>query len=279
MKLVRYGERGREKPGVIDEKGALRDASAMVDDWRGTTLSDDSLARLRGSELPLVPGEAPRMGAPIADIGKIIGIGLNYRAHAAEAGLPPPEDPIIFIKSRDAVNGPNDNIVLPRGSVETDWEVELAVVFGKDGKYISQRDAFSHVVGYCIANDVSERDYQLRRGTQWTKGKSADTFAPLGPWLVTRDEVADPQNLNMSLSLNGEGRQQGNTGDMIYPIIELIERVSAYMTIRAGDVMITGTPPGVGLGAKPPRFLRAGDELCLRIEGLGEQRAVVRASD
>ncbi len=279
MKLVRYGERGREKPGVIDENGALRDASAVADDWRGAALSDDSLARLGKSELPLVSGEAPRLGTPVADIGKIIGIGLNYRAHAAEAGLSPPEDPIIFIKSRDAVNGPNDDIVLPRGSVETDWEVELAVVFGKDGKYISRQDALSHVAGYCVANDVSERDYQLRRGPQWTKGKSADTFAPLGPWLVTRDEVATPQNLNMSLSLNGEQRQRGNTSDMIFPIVELIARVSAYMTIRAGDVMITGTPPGVGLGASPPRFLRPGDELCLNIEGLGEQRAVVRASD
>ena len=281
MKLVRYGEKGREKPGVIDENDILRDAAAMADDWRGAFLSDNFLSQVRAADLPPadISGGFPRLGVPVATIGKIIGIGLNYRAHAAEAGMSPPEDPIIFLKSPDAANGPHDDIALPRGSTKTDWEIELAVVFGKDGKYISEKNAFSHVAGYCIANDVSEREYQLQRGPQWTKGKSADTFAPLGPWIATRDEIPAPQNLNMSLSLNGEMRQRGNTGDMVFPLAELIARVSAYMTIRAGDVMITGTPPGVGLGATPPRFLRPGDELHLRIDGLGEQRAKVRASD
>ena len=281
MKLVRYGEKGREKPGVIDENDILRDAAAMADDWRGAFLSDNFLSQVRAADLPPadISGSFPRLGVPVATIGKIIGIGLNYRAHAAEAGMSPPEDPIIFLKSPDAANGPHDDIALPRGSTKTDWEIELAVVFGKDGKYISEKNAFSHVAGYCIANDVSEREYQLQRGPQWTKGKSADTFAPLGPWIATRDEIPAPQNLNMSLSLNGEMRQRGNTGDMVFPLAELIARVSAYMTIRAGDVMITGTPPGVGLGATPPRFLRPGDELHLRIDGLGEQRAKVRACD
>ncbi|MGI9306796.1 MAG: fumarylacetoacetate hydrolase family protein [Gammaproteobacteria bacterium] len=274
MKLARYGEKGMEKPGLVDGEGRLRDASAFVEDWRGAFLGDDTLARLRPEDMPLVGG-APRLGAPVAQIGKIVGIGLNYRAHAAEAGLPPPQDPIIFMKAASALNGPNDDIILPRGSRKTDWEVELAAVIGKGGKYIKREDALSHVAGYCIANDVSEREYQIERGTQWTKGKSADTFAPLGPWLATRDEIPDPQNLKLELLLNGKRMQRGNSADMIFSIAELVARASEYFSWQAGDVMITGTPPGVGFGQKPPRYLRAGDALTLRIGGLGEQNAVV----
>lgn len=274
MKLVRYGEKGREKPGLIDGAGLLRDASAVVDDWCGATFG--AAAAINADDLPAVAG-APRLGVPLAGVGKLVGIGLNYRAHAAEAGLSPPTDPIIFLKATSAINGPNDDIILPRGSGKTDWEVELAVVIGVGGKYIKQEDALSHVAGYCIVNDLSEREYQIERGTQWTKGKSADTFAPLGPWLVTRDEVPDPQQLQLELLLNGERMQKGHSGDMIFSVAELISRVSEYMSWQPGDVMITGTPPGVGLGQKPPRFLCAGDVLTLRIGGLGEQHAAVFA--
>lgn len=276
MKLVRFGEAGREQPGVIDEHGDLRDASSVVADWDGATVKD--IAPLRANDLPRVNTQ-PRLGPPLAGIGKIVGIGLNYRAHAAEAGLEAPTDPIVFLKATSAVAGPDDGIVLPRGSEETDWEIELAVVIGNGGRYIKERDALAHVAGYCIANDVSERDYQLRRGPQWTKGKSADTFAPLGPWLVTRDEIPDPQNLALELCLNGEVMQRGNTADMIFSVPALIARVSEYMSWQPGDVMITGTPPGVGFGMKPPRYLRAGDTLNLRIEKLGVQTTRVRAAD
>lgn len=278
VKLARYGEKGKEKPGVFGADGVLRDASAFADDWRGAALGDEFLAQLRPDDLPPVPG-SPRLGAPVATPGKIVCIGLNYRLHAAESGLPPPEDPIIFMKSPTALNGPDDDILLPRGSTNTDWEVELAVVIGKGGKYISQKDALSHVAGYCTANDVSEREYQLKRGTQWTKGKSADTFAPLGPWLVTRGEIADPQNLELELLLNGARMQAGNTGDMIFSVAELIARASEYFSWTAGDVMLTGTPPGVGMAQKPPRFLRAGDSLTVRIGGLGEQNSAVAADE
>ncbi len=287
MKLVRFGDIGQEKPGILDAHGNLRDASAVVADWNGATLGDESLARVRAAvadaadmaKLPLVASSPPpRLGAPVGGIGKLVGIGLNYLAHAAEAGLEQPPEPIIFLKATSAVSGPNDDIALPRGSVETDWEVELAVVIGKGGRYIEERDALSHVAGYCIANDVSEREHQLRRGTQWSKGKSADTFAPLGPWLATRDEIADPQCLNLELRLNGEPMQVGNSADMIFPIATLISQVSEYMTWQPGDVMLTGTPPGVGMGMKPPRYLRAGDNLELRIEQLGRQTARVVAN-
>ena len=273
MKLVRYGEKGSEKPGIIDGNGRLHDASTVVDDWCGATLGDEALAQLH-LNLPIADG-SPRLGAPIDGVGKIVGIGLNYRAHAAESGLSPPEDPIIFLKAPDAINGPNDDIVLPRGSHKTDWEIELAVVIGKGGKYIKPEDALSHVAGYCIANDISEREYQLERGTQWGKGKSADTFAPLGPWLVTRDEIPDPQNLELELSLNGQCMQSGHSRDMIFSVAELIARSSEYFSWRAGDVMITGTPSGVGIGQTPPRYLCSGDSLSLRISGLGEQNTTV----
>ncbi|MDM5147051.1 fumarylacetoacetate hydrolase family protein [Candidatus Persebacteraceae bacterium Df01] len=279
MKLVRFGEIQREKPGVIDATGVLRDASSIIDKWSGNALDDDSLARVRAAmeELPIVDS-SPRLGAPVCDVGKVVGIGLNYRAHAAEAGLDVPIDPIIFLMAPTAINGPTDDIILPRGSVNTDWEVELAVIIGKGGAYIAPEDALSHVAGYCVANDVTERDYQLNRGTQWTKGKSADTFLPLGPILVTRDEVPDPQNLHLELFLNGELQQRGHSADMIFTVAELISRVSEYMSWQPGDVMITGTPPGVGLGMSPPQFLRDGDMLCLRINNFGEQCARVRAA-
>ena len=277
MKLIRFGEKNRERPGIVDNDGNLRDASSLVADWNGAALSDDDvLTRVREASLPLV-NSSPRLGAPLSGVGKIIVIGLNYSAHAAEAGLSPPDDPIMLFKPTSAINGPNDDILLPRGSVKTDWEVELAVVIGKGGKYIKPKDALSHVFGYCIANDVSEREYQLERGTQWSKGKSADTFAPLGPWLVSADEIADPQDLTLELSLNGERMQLGNSADMIFSVAELVSRLSEYLSWQPGDVMITGTPPGVGAGMKPPRYLRAGDSLSLQISGLGVQNARVVA--
>ena len=278
MKLVRFGDRGCERPGIIDDAGQLRDVSEVIADWRGDTITPESLARLENAILPPVES-SPRLGVPLSGIGKIVGIGLNYRAHAAEAGLPPPADPIMFLKPASALNGPEDDIILPRGSTETDWEIELAVIIGKGGKYISKEDALSHVAGYCIANDVSEREYQIRRGTQWIKGKSADTFAPLGPWLVTADEVTDPQDFLLELFLNGERMQKGNSGDMIFSVAELISRISEYASWQPGDVMITGTPPGVGYGMKPQRFLRAGDLLTLRISGLGEQNTRIMSDN
>lgn len=284
MKLFRYGPPGQEKPGVLHGDGdgdTPLDASGLVDDWRGGTLDDATLARVRAAaaagELPTVNIDNARIGAPLGGVGKIIGIGLNYRAHAAEAGLDVPSAPVIFMKAPSAICGPNDDIMLPRGSVATDWEVELAVVIGAGGRYIPRAQALAHVAGYCIANDVSERDHQLKRGTQWSRGKSADTFAPLGPFLVTRDAVANAQNLGLELSLNGETMQRGNTADMIFPVDELIADVSTYMSLQPGDVLITGTPPGVGLGMKPPRYLKAGDEVRLDIDGLGVQMARVVA--
>ncbi len=278
MKLTRFGNPGQEKPGVIDGDNHLRDASAIIKDWRGEALSDESLARIIPEELPLVAGK-PRRGPPVAGVGKIVGIGLNYREHAAESGMQLPDDPIIFFKSPGAIKGPDDDIVIPRESEKTDWEVELAVVIGKGGKNISEKDALSHVCGYAIGLDLSEREWQLRRGAQWAKGKSADTFAPLGPWLAARAIVPDPQNLELFLSVNGEKMQSGSTGDMHFSVAALISRVSGYMSWQAGDVMLTGTPPGVGLGKKPPRFLRPGDTVRASITGLGEQNARVVAAD
>ena len=276
MRLVRYGERGAECPGVVDGDGGVRDASSLVEDWRGAALGDESLARVAAvaDSLPLVAG-TPRFGAPVGGVGKVIVIGLNYRAHAAEAGLAAPSDPIVILVSPTAICGGNDDIRQPPGSVKMDWEIELGVVIGRDGGFIRREEALRHVAGYCVANDLSEREYQLERGSQWGKGKSCDTFKPLGPWLVTRDEVPNPQDLNMTLRVNGEVRQQGNTGDMVFSVAELVSRVSAYMRLCAGDVMVTGTPPGVGLGMRPPQFLSAGDVLHLTIDGLGEQHARV----
>ena len=274
MKLIRFGNVGDECPGVIDDDGDRRDASGVIDDWNGEALERRLWEKLAVSELPLAPKNA-RWASPIARVGKLVGIGLNYKAHAAESGMSPPEDPIIFLKATSAICGAFDNIILPRGSVCADWEVELAVVMGKSGSYIKKEEALSYVCGYCILNDLSEREYQLKRGTQWTKGKSADTFAPMGPWLTTADEIDNPQNLELSLSLNGERMQTGCVKDMIFSVAELISRVSEYMSWQAGDVMTTGTPPGVGMGQKPPRYLRDGDLLTLNINGLGEQRTTV----
>jgi 2-keto-4-pentenoate hydratase/2-oxohepta-3-ene-1,7-dioic acid hydratase in catechol pathway len=278
MKLVRYGATGAEKPGLIDASGTLRDVSAHVADLSGAELSDTTMARLRALDpaaLPKVSG-SPRMGPCVGNVGKFLCIGLNYSDHAAETGAAIPEHPILFFKANSAIVGPNDDVSMPRGSLKTDWEVELGVVIGKAAKYISQADALDHVAGYCIVNDVSERHFQTNLTGQWTKGKSCDTFGPLGPWLVTRDEVLDPQNLNMTLDVNGTRRQTGNTKTMIFSVAEIIEHLSGLMTLHPGDVISTGTPPGVALGMKPkPIFLKTGDVMDLHIEGLGAQRQTV----
>ena len=278
MKLVRYGATGGEKPGLIDASGTLRDVSAHVADLSGAELSDTTMARLRAldpSALPKVSG-SPRIGPCVGNVGKFLCIGLNYSDHAAETGAAIPEHPILFFKANSAIVGPNDDVSMPRGSLKTDWEVELGVVIGKAAKYISQADALDHVAGYCIVNDVSERHFQTNLTGQWTKGKSCDTFGPLGPWLVTRDEVLDPQNLSMTLDVNGTRRQTGNTKTMIFSVAEIIEHLSGLMTLHPGDVISTGTPPGVALGMKPkPIFLKTGDVMDLHIEGLGAQRQTV----
>ena len=278
MKLVRYGNKGAEKPGLIDADGRLRDLSAHVDDISGTILSDADLDRLPALDtgtLPEVAGN-PRLGACVANIGKFLCIGLNYSDHAAETGADIPKHPILFFKANSAINGPNDMVSMPRGSLHTDWEVELGVVIGKTAKYVTKDQALDHVAGYCIVNDVSERHFQNNLTGQWTKGKSCDTFGPTGPWLVTRDEIGDPQNLDMSLDVNGKRMQTGNTKTMIFSVAEIIEHLSGLMTLHPGDVISTGTPPGVGMGIKPnPVFLKAGDVMELEIEGLGQQRQLV----
>ena len=278
MKLVRYGATGAEKPGLIDASGTLRDVSAHVVDLSGAELSDTTMARLRAldpSALPKVSG-SPRIGPCVGNVGKFLCIGLNYSDHAAETGAAIPKHPILFFKANSAIVGPNDDVSMPRGSLKTDWEVELGVVIGKAAKYISQANALNYVAGYCIVNDVSERHFQTNLTGQWTKGKSCDTFGPLGPWLVTRDEVLDPQNLSMTLDVNGTRRQTGNTKTMIFSVAEIIEHLSGLMTLHPGDVISTGTPPGVALGMKPkPIFLKTGDVMDLHIEGLGAQRQTV----
>lgn len=278
MKLVRYGEAGSEKPGLIDASGAIRDLSGVVRDIDGSALSDDSLARLRAidpSTLPRVDG-SPRFGAPVAGSSKFIAIGLNYSDHAKESNMPIPKEPVVFSKATSCISGPNDTIVLPKGSVKGDWEVELAFVIGKTAKAVSEADALDHVAGYMICNDVSEREWQLERGQTWDKGKGFDTFGPVGPWLVTRDEIPDPQNLAMWLDLNGKRMQTGNTNTMIFNIRQLVAYVSFLFTLKPGDIITTGTPPGVGMGVKPnPVFLRAGDVMRVGIDGLGEQRQEV----
>jgi len=273
MKLARYGRPGKEKPGLIDADGRLRDLSGVIDDIAPLQLSDASLARLRKlkvDHLPLVRGK-PRLGCPVAGIGKFIAIGLNYSDHAAEAGMPIPKEPVVFTKAISCIQGPDDDVMLPKGSVKGDWEVELGVVIGKQARHVPLKSALDHVAGYCVANDVSEREFQLERGGQWDKGKGCDTFGPLGPWLVTRDEVPNPQKLAMWLDLNGKRMQTGNTRTMIFSVAKIISHLSQYMTLTPGDVVITGTPPGVGLGMKPQRFLQKGDVMTLGIEGLGEQ--------
>lgn len=274
MQLCRYGELGREKPGMIDAEGRLRDLSGHVADIAGSVLSD--LSPLRGidpASLPLVPGN-PRFGAAVGGIGKFICIGLNYSDHAAESGMAVPPEPVIFAKYTSAVCGPNDPIIIPRGSVKTDWEVELAFVIGKPGKYIAEADAMDHVAGFMVCNDVSERAFQTERSGQWSKGKSSDNFGPIGPWLVTRDAVPDPGNLHMWLDVNGKRMQDGSTATMVYKVPFLVSYLSQFFTLHPGDVVSTGTPPGVGLGMKPPQYLKPGDVVELGIEGLGRQRQV-----
>jgi 2-keto-4-pentenoate hydratase/2-oxohepta-3-ene-1,7-dioic acid hydratase in catechol pathway len=274
MRLCRYGDRGSEKPGLIDAQGRLRDLSGHVADISGPLLAD--LSVLRGvdpSSLPLVPG-TPRFGAAVAGVGKFICIGLNYSDHAAESGMAVPPEPVIFAKYTSAICGPNDPIIIPRGSEKTDWEVELAFVIGKPGKYISEADARDHVAGFMVCNDVSERAFQTERSGQWSKGKSSDNFGPIGPWLVTRDEVPDPGNLHMWLDVNGKRMQDGSTATMVYKVPFLVSYLSQFFTLHPGDVVSTGTPPGVGLGMKPPQYLKPGDVVELGIEGLGQQRQV-----
>lgn len=282
MKLVRYGAPGAEKPGILDAAGQLRDLSGRVEDISGEVLSPAGLERLQALDiesLPAVEG-TPRFGPCVDGIGKFMCIGLNYTDHAEETGNPIPEHPILFMKATSAVVGPNDMVLLPRGSTHTDWEVELAVVIGSPCKYATEENALDFVAGYCIANDVSERHFQSGLTGQWTKGKSCDTFGPLGPWLVTADEIPDPQNLNLSLAVNGEAMQTGTTARMIFSVAEIIAHLSALMTLHPGDVISTGTPPGVGMGMKPePRFLQPGDIMELAIDGLGRQRQEVGADD
>ena len=273
MKLVRYGNPGQEKPGLIDAEGQLRDLSGVISDIGPDQLGDaalDTLRQLATDHLPVVEG-LPRLGSPLTGTRKFIAIGLNYADHAAESGLPIPAEPIVFMKATSCIQGPNDPVMLPRDSVKTDWEVELGVVIGTRARYVTEAEALSHVAGYCTINDVSEREYQIERGGTWDKGKGCDTFGPLGPWLVTRDEVADPHKLTMWLDLNGRRVQSGSTKTMIFSVAKLISYVSQFMTLEPGDVITTGTPPGVGMGMKPPLYLKEGDRMALGIEGLGEQ--------
>ena len=273
MKLLRYGPLGREKPGLLDRDGRIRDLSGAVRDIAGEALAPallDRLRRLDPASLPLVAG-SPRLGPCVGSVSKIVAIGLNYRLHAQEAGAAIPSEPIFFMKATSSICGPNDEVIIPKGSKKTDYEVELGIVIGSLARHVSQSDARKHVAGYCVVNDVSEREFQIERGGQWTKGKSADTFCPTGPWLVTPDEVPDPGKLALWTEVNGERRQNGNTGDLIFGVDEIVSYVSQFMTLLPGDVIPTGTPSGVGMGFKPPKFLKPGDRMRLSVEGLGEQ--------
>ena len=277
MKLVRYGKPGKEKPGLIDAQGKLRALGAVIQDIGPDQLGDAALARLKRlntDKLPLVRGK-PRMGSPVQGVGKFIAIGLNYADHAAEAGMPIPAEPVVFMKATSCIQGANDPVMLPKGSVKTDWEVELGVVIGTCARHVSQKDALNHVAGYCTINDISERAYQLERGGTWDKGKGCDTFGPLGPWLVTRDEVPNPQKLGLWLEVNGQRVQNGNTKTMVFGVAKIVSYLSQFMTLMPGDVITTGTPPGVGMGMKPPLFLKPGDIMTLGVEGLGEQQQTV----
>lgn len=277
MKLVRYGNPGKEKPGLVDAEGKLRDLSGVVPDIGPEQLGAAGLSRIRRAnpaKLPLVRGK-PRFGCPVAGVGKFVAIGLNYADHAEESGVPIPKEPVVFMKATSCIQGPDDDVMLPKGSVKTDWEVELGVVIGTRARYVSQKNALQYVAGYCVINDVSEREFQLERGPQWDKGKGCDTFGPIGPWLVTTDEIANVQKLGMWLDLNGKRMQTGNTRTMIFGVAKLVSYVSQFMTLLPGDVITTGTPPGVGLGMKPPLYLKKGDVMTLGIEGLGEQRQQV----
>src|ERR1700731_4506185 len=280
MKLVRYGEIGKEKPGLVDKSGQLRDLSAHLQDFVGDAFSPASLAKIAGldpAKLPAVSGK-PRIGAPVGGLPKFIAIGLNYSDHAAEVGMALPTEPIVFMKANNSLCGPNDAVEKPRGSTKLDWEVELAIIIGTRAKYVSEADALNHVAGYCVCNDVSERNFQIERLGQWTKGKSHDTFGPVGPWLVTKDEIADVQKLSLWLDGNGTRRETGSTSTMIFSMAKCISYVSQFMTLLPGDIVTTGTPPGVGTGMKPPQFLNVGDVVTLGIEGLGEQRQEIVAA-
>jgi len=280
MKLVRYGEKGAERPGLIDKSGQLRDLSAHIKDLSGEAYSPASLKKLAAldpTSLTAVSSK-PRLGAPVTGISKFVAIGLNYADHAKETGSPIPSEPIFFLKANTSLSGPNDAVEKPRQSIKLDWEIEIAAIIGTRAKYVSEAEALNHVAGYCVCNDVSERNFQQERGGQWTKGKSHDTFGPLGPWLVTKDEIADVQNLSMWLDVNGKRRQTGNTKTMIFTMAKCVSYVSQFMTLLPGDVITTGTPPGVGLGMKPPTFLNIGDVVTLGIEGLGEQRQEIIAA-
>ena len=274
MKLFRHGVSGAERPGILDGNGRRRDLSEVVPDLSGEVLSDVGLQRIRDTDLGDLPevSDDVRLGPCVSGTGKFICIGLNYADHAAESGLPVPPEPVVFMKASSAICGPNDPIIIPRGSVKTDWEVELAVVIGTRAKYVSEADALKHVAGYAITNDVSERNFQLERAGQWTKGKSCDNYGQIGPWLVTRDAVQDPQDLSMWLTVNGQTMQSGSTKTMVYGVAHLVSYLSQFMTLHPGDVISTGTPPGVGMGQKPPQYLRPGDVVELGIEGLGRQR-------
>ena len=280
MKLLRFGEAGQEKPGILDTDGKIRDVSSLVSDFTPDTISPlmlGSLTRADFSSLPEVPA-GTRLGAPLARTGHFLAIGLNYADHAEERGMPIPAEPIIFSKAPSSLSGPNDDVIIPRGSAKTDWEVELAVIIGEHCHDIDEEQALSMVFGYALCNDVSEREFQAERGGQWIKGKSAPTFGPLGPWIVTSDEIADPQDLDMFLDVNGERCQTGNTKTMIFSVAHIVSYVSRFMALEPGDIITTGTPPGVGMGMKPQRFLKAGDEMRLGIAGLGEQRQKVVAA-
>lgn len=278
MKLLRYGPRGLEKPGLLDNSGQIRDLSGVIDDLSGEVLTRlDSLGSVDIETLPVVGGD-PRIGACVAGTGKFMCIGLNYSDHAAESGMAVPSEPVLFMKATSAICGPNDPIIIPRGSTKTDWEVELGVVIGKPAKYVSEAEALDHVAGYCVVNDVSEREFQIEREGQWSKGKSCDNFGQTGPWLVTPDEV-DPQNLPMWLEVNGERVQNGSTQTMVYGVAHLISYLSQFFTLHPGDIISTGTPPGVGLGFVPPRYLSVGDQVVLGIQGLGEQEQVCVADE
>jgi 2,4-diketo-3-deoxy-L-fuconate hydrolase len=279
MKLVRWGNAGKEKPGLVDGDGKLRDLSSVVPDIGPAQLDAKTLAKLRKvntAKLPLVRGN-PRYGCPVNGVGKFIAIGLNFADHAEESGVPIPKEPVVFMKATSCIQGPNDPVMLPKGSKKTDWEVELGVVIGTRARYVSKKEALAHVAGFCVINDVSEREFQLERGPQWDKGKGCDTFGPIGPWLVTTDEIANVQRLDMWLDVNGKRMQKGNTRTMIFDVAKLVSYVSEFMTLMPGDVITTGTPPGVGLGMKPPTYLKRGDVVTLGIEGLGEQRQEVIA--
>jgi 2-keto-4-pentenoate hydratase/2-oxohepta-3-ene-1,7-dioic acid hydratase in catechol pathway len=280
MKLLRFGPKGNEKPGLRDNEGVLRDLSGVLPDLNAAALGKDSLARLAALDPRRLPAvaEPVRMAPIVADIGKLICVGLNYSDHAAESGMAVPAEPVLFTKATSAIIGCNDPVVLPRGSVKTDWEVELGIVIGTRARYVEPDEALDYVAGYCVVNDLSEREYQLERGGQWDKGKGCDTFGPVGPWLVTADEVPDPQNLDMWLEVNGKRYQAGNTSTMVFGVAHLVSYISRFMTLNPGDVISTGTPPGVGMGQKPaPVYLKPGDEMRLGIAGLGEQRQTVHA--